>query len=61
MSTPDFVFILDTPSKLTFSKLTKRAVEKGKSENNKFEENTEFLEKVRQNYLKKLSFFQNKK
>jgi len=58
MPTPDVTFVLDVPAETAFQRINKRANEnKQKSEQNKFEENVNFLEKVRQNYLKLPQFF----
>ncbi len=57
MPLPDFVFILDISSEIAFKRINKRTAEKKISEANKFEENREFLEKVRQNYLKMKTIF----
>jgi dTMP kinase len=46
---PDFVFIIDTPSKTAEERMN---TDSAAREKHKFEKDTEFLEKVRQNYLK---------
>ncbi len=50
MPVPDYVFIIDVPA-TTSSERMKKNSEK-RDEKHKFEKNLEFLEKVRQNYLK---------
>jgi len=52
MPLPDYTFILDIPADAAFQRICTRNNQMKKTEQNKFEENSEFLEKVRQNYLK---------
>jgi len=52
MPIPDFIFILDVPSDVAFNRINLRNKVTNKTESNKFEENSNFLEKTRQNYLK---------
>jgi len=61
MPVPDFVFILNLSSETAFNRINKRTAEKGKPEQNKFEEDASFLEKVRQNYLKMPQIFPDEK
>ncbi|MFH1711187.1 MAG: dTMP kinase [Nanoarchaeota archaeon] len=52
MPIPDFIFILDVPAGVAFERINLRNKAVNKTETNKFEENSNFLEKTRQNYLK---------
>lgn len=62
MFIPDFVFIIDTPVEIAFKRMQEKIIKKEqKLEENKFEENRDFLEKVRQNYLKMPSLFPEEK
>jgi len=62
MLIPDFVFILDTPVETAFKRMQEKIIQKEqKLAENKFEENSELLEKVRQNYLQMPKFFPNEK
>jgi len=54
---PDYIFIIDTPTEIAFKRMEIDSREK----NHKFEKNKEFLEKVRQNYLKIKEIFPNEK
>ena len=52
MPLPDFIFVLDVPADVAFERINLRNKAINKTEFNKFEKNSNFLEKTRQNYLK---------
>lgn len=56
MPVPDYVFIIDVPATTASERMKKDSRSK-----HKFEKNLEFLEKVRQNYLKIAEIFPNEK
>ena len=47
---PDVIFIVDAPSKIAVERMKKDKI--GRAKKHKFEKNADFLEKLRQNYLK---------
>jgi len=57
---PDFIFIINTKVNTAINRMKKDSIEL-RGEEQKFEKNKEFLEKVRQNYLKMKEIFPSEK